>query len=195
MDIRKRDLLATSIGLGVGAALAAKANAQEAEPGAGRGGRRPRVINSGVQPSSVDLNYKPRRVNKVIELWEDGQPIYYASRNQFGTYETAADAYAAGKRAAKTYADAINWNLEQGPLDFTVFDAFMRGLRDGGPTKSGHATPAVYVLPPCTGVSAEYALANSWILSNFLNMGAHGFQICHASDPGAIEVYCHQAIR
>ena len=30
-----------------------------------------------MQPSSVDLAYKPRRINKAIELWEDGQAVYY----------------------------------------------------------------------------------------------------------------------
>ena len=39
----------------------------------------PAPINTGKQTSSVDLNYKPRRFNKVIELWEDGQPAYYTT--------------------------------------------------------------------------------------------------------------------
>jgi len=140
----------------------------------------------------VDRNYKPRRANKAIELWEDGQPIYTVG---WGQYETVEAAYAGGKRLAKTYGDAIGCNLEQGPLDFTIFAAFMRGLKDGGPTASGHATPAVYVVPPMWGLNEQYALANSWIIGNFLNLGAHGVQIVHARDPKAIEVYCHQAAR
>src|SRR3954468_343145 len=30
------------------------------------------------QPSTVDPNYKPRRINKAIELWEDNQVVSYA---------------------------------------------------------------------------------------------------------------------
>lgn len=36
------------------------------------------VANISAQP---DLNYKPRRLNKAIELLEDGQPIYYTNAN------------------------------------------------------------------------------------------------------------------
>ena len=62
MDIKKRDFLSAA-----GAAtLASGALAQ--------GARRPNQ-----QPSTVDPHYKPRRINKAIELWEDGQPIYYNS--------------------------------------------------------------------------------------------------------------------
>ncbi len=96
---------------------------------------------------------------------------------------------------AKTYADCINYGLEHGPLDFTVFSEFMRGLKDGGPTRSGHATPAVFVEAPCTGLNENYALANAWIIGNFLDLGAMGVHICHARDPQAIEVYCQMAAR
>jgi hypothetical protein len=36
------------------------------------------VANISAQP---DLNYKPRRLNKAIELLEDGQPIYHTNAN------------------------------------------------------------------------------------------------------------------
>ena len=70
MDIKKRDFLATSLGIGAGLAAASSltsANAQERSP----------TIHANTQPSTMDANYKPRRINKAIELWEDGQPIYY----------------------------------------------------------------------------------------------------------------------
>ena len=64
--MKKRDFIAAALG----AVVAAGARAQEARP---RTGAAP-PINSGRQTSSVDPDYKPRRFNKVIELWEDGQP-------------------------------------------------------------------------------------------------------------------------
>jgi 4-hydroxy-2-oxoheptanedioate aldolase len=217
MDIKKRDFLTAGLGIGVSAGFAASgAFAQPAPGGApgggGRGAATPPALgrgglpvgeadvmglgrgisaNSGVQPSSVDLNYKPRRVNKVIELWEDGQPAYFTNSGM----RPGVDAYEQGKKMAKTFADLIIYGLEHGPLDFTDFVNFMSGLKDGGPTKSGHTTPTVIVEVPCTGRSAEYALANSWIITNLLDLGAHGIQIKHARDPKAIETYVQIAAR
>ena len=62
------------------------------------------LVNAHVQPSSVDRNYKPRRINKAIELWEDGQPIYYG----FSGMGPGVDPYAQGVKMARTYLDAIN---------------------------------------------------------------------------------------
>ena len=42
--------------------------AKKASQRAGKEGARPRK-----QPSTVDMNYKPRRLNKAVELLEDGQ--------------------------------------------------------------------------------------------------------------------------
>jgi 4-hydroxy-2-oxoheptanedioate aldolase len=209
MDIKKRDFLAAGLGLGAGLAVsgaiaqpAAPAGAPVVPPARGRGGLpagdvdvmglgRGISTNSGTQPSSVDPNYKPRRVNKVIELWEDGQPAYFTNSGM----RPGVDAYAQGKKMAKTFADMIIYGLEHGPLDFTDFVNFMSGLKDGGPTASGHVTPTVVVEVPCTGRSAEYALANAWIITNLLDLGAHGIQIKHARDPKAIETYCQIAAR
>jgi|SRR6516225_7651505 hypothetical protein len=92
MDIQKRDFLIAGLGAGV---LASSAGAQQQPaphvPIVGRGGLPAsdedihgigpgRWQNSGRQPSSVDLNYKPRRVNKVIELLEDDQPAFSQTR-------------------------------------------------------------------------------------------------------------------
>jgi 4-hydroxy-2-oxoheptanedioate aldolase len=205
MNVKRRDLLAAGVSAGIGMGLMTAAGPAAAQQGGGAGrgsGQSSRggegfsmgdpAANSGWQPSSVDLNYKPRRVNKVIELWEDGQPVYYTYSTGLGP---GVDPYEQGKKMAKTYADCINYGLEHGPLDFTRFADFMRGLKDGGPTRSGHATPAVFVEPPCTGLNATYALSNAWIVGNFLDLGAHGVHICHARDPEAIQVYCQMAAR
>ncbi len=71
----------------------------------------------------------------------------------------------------------------------------MRGLKDGGPTRSGHATPAVFVEPPITGLNEDHALANGWVISNLLDLGAMGIHICHARDEKAVEVIAQRACR
>jgi 4-hydroxy-2-oxoheptanedioate aldolase len=199
MVMNRRELLAAGVGAGLGIGLVGPADGQQPRAGnAGGGsggeegfGQGDPAANSGWQPSTVDMNYKPRRVNKVIELWEDGQPIFYVNPG----LRPGADAYEQGKKMAKTYADCINYGIEHGPLDFTRFADFMRGLKDGGPTRSGHAIPAVFVEPPCTGLNEQYAINNGWVVSNLLDLGAMGVHICHARDPKAIEVYCQMAAR
>ncbi len=48
-------------------------------------------------------------------------------------------------------ADYITWEMEHGPLDFNELREFMRGLVEGGPTRTGHQTPAVIVTLPISG--------------------------------------------
>src|SRR5215472_6846102 len=199
MDIKKRDFLFAGIGAGVGAAAwpalekVAPAANQERTPAAdpirvGDGGR---PVNSGVQPSSVDLNYKPRRINKAIELWEDGQPIYYDASG----LGPGVDPYAQGVRMARTYLDAINVEMEHGALDFSALREFMRGLVDGGPTPSGHRTPAVFVETCIIGLDEAYMRANSWVLEQLLDCGIHGIHMCHARDTKAVQVATQMACR
>ena len=185
MKISKREFLAGGAGMGVGMALAA-ATAQTRTDS-----RPPQRINSGVQPSSVDLNYKARRFNKAIELWEDGQPVFYASERP----TRGVNAYERGKLMCKTYADAINYDMEHVPFNVTELGEFMRGLADGGGTRSGHRFPAVFVTCPVLGLSEEYAIANSWVMGQILDTGVSGIQLCHARDPKAVEVIAHMACR
>ena len=150
MKIKRRDLLTAGVSIGVGmAATGVMAQDGPAARGARRGSA---SVNSNTQPSSVDLNYKPRRINKAIELWEDGQPIYYDSSG----LGPGVDPYAQGVKMARTYMDAINVEMEHGALDFCRLREFMRGLVDGGPTRSGHRTPAVFVETCIIGLDEAY---------------------------------------
>jgi 4-hydroxy-2-oxoheptanedioate aldolase len=124
--------------------------------------------------------YKPKRINKAIELLEQGQPIYYAGGH--GGYEE-------GKKSAKTWADYINYEMEHGALDFTALREFMRGLVDGGPTRSGHRTPTVIVTLPVLGINEAHMNANFWVVQQTLAAGVHGILLCHARDPKAIEYF------
>src|SRR3954471_4214197 len=76
---------------------------------------------------SVDPNYKPRRINKAIELWEDNQVVAYAEYGASG----APDTYEEGKRMAKTWCDAINYEMENDSFSFDGLRNFMQGLVDG----------------------------------------------------------------
>jgi len=170
MDIKKRDFLAVGMGLGLAATEAmAQAN-------------RPRWAWSGKQPASVDPNYKPRRLNKAVELFEDGQPMYYVTWGPSGE----GDGYENGKKMAQTWADCICIDLEHACFDLADVRRFMRGLADGGPTRSGHRIPATFVSMPIIGYSPEYVEANSWVIAQILACGVMGVDVCHARDPRAV---------
>lgn len=124
--------------------------------------------------------YTPRRINKCIELLEDGQPIYYAAA--YGGYEE-------GKKMAKTWADYIVFNMEHNPLDFGLLREFMRGLVDGGPTPSGHRTPAVIVVLPLLGLNKETVQAGHWMIHQALLQGVHGIHLARARDPEAVKEF------
>ena len=52
--------------------------------------------------STTKVEYIPKRINKCIELFEDGQPVYY--KGAYGGYEE-------GKILAKTWADYLDHEL------------------------------------------------------------------------------------
>jgi 4-hydroxy-2-oxoheptanedioate aldolase len=79
--------------------------------------------------------------------------------------------------------------MEHGPFDVTTLQEFMRGLADGGPTASGHRTPAVIVTLPVTGASEQYFRANEWMVSQVLATGVHGILLCHAESPEAVQAF------
>jgi 4-hydroxy-2-oxoheptanedioate aldolase len=122
-----------------------------------------------------------RRVNKAIELLAQGQPIYYETVEERG--------YEGGRAAARTWADYINYEMEHGPFDVSSLREFMRGLVDGGPTASGHRTPAVIVTLPATGADEHSFRANAWMVSQVLATGIHGILLCHAESPAAVKAF------
>lgn len=190
IELSKRDLLGAGVGAaGLGLALAGEAGAQTRSPAPPRGdasalGALPAQYEwSGEQPPSVDHGYRPRRLNKVIELLEDNQPIYYVS------YAPATgDGYETGLRMAKTWADCICIEVENGAFDPINIRDFMRGLVDAGPTRSGHRMPATFVTMPNAGLSAAEMKATAWMIAQALAAGVMGIDIVHARDPEAIEV-------
>ncbi|HEX2036458.1 MAG TPA: aldolase/citrate lyase family protein [Chloroflexota bacterium] len=122
-----------------------------------------------------------KRVNRVIELLEEGQPVYYTGPSD--------RSYEGGKTDAGTWADYITYDFEHSPFDITTLRAYMRGLVDGGPTRSGHRTPTVVVTLPVTGTSEMAIRANSWQIAHVLSAGVHGILLCHAEDPAAVRAF------
>jgi 4-hydroxy-2-oxoheptanedioate aldolase len=122
---------------------------------------------------------RPPRINKAIELLEQGQPVYYV---------TSRGGYDEGKKLAQTPSDYITYELEHGAFDMTALREFMRGLVDAGPTKSGHRTPAVIATLPVLGLDEAGMRANSWVVQQVLAAGVHGILLCHARAPEAVRV-------
>jgi 4-hydroxy-2-oxoheptanedioate aldolase len=136
------------------------------------------------QPSTVDPNYKPRRINKAIELWEDNQVVSYAEFGATG----APDTYEEGKRMSQTWCDAINYEMENDSFSFDGLRNFMQGLVDGGPTPSGHRTPMVFVTIPAWGYDGPSMRANVWQVAQSLAAGAHGVLICEMENAEAAQI-------
>ena len=79
------------------------------------------------------------RVSRAVELLEQDQPIYYT-----GGHTGHVLTYEQGKKDAHIWSDYINVGMEHGSMDFAGLAEYMRGLVDGGPTKSGHRTHGVW---------------------------------------------------
>ena len=109
------------------------------------------------------------RINKAIELLGEGQAIYYVGQHT-GHVLTRAQ----GLKDARTWADYINVGMEHGAFDMAGLAEYMRGLVDGGPTRSGHRTPAVIVELPARGMQAAEVRTNAWQVRQILARGVHG---------------------
>src|SRR5437660_11632685 len=132
---------------------------------------------------------KTRHINKAIELLEAGQPIYYT-----GSHEGTEGSFEQGAKDAQTWADYISYDMEHAPFDVKGLAEYMRGLAKGGPTRSGHRTPAVIVNVPVNGTDEATVRANAWMFHQVLATGVHGLLLCHADSPGAVRAFV-EAVR
>ncbi len=138
------------------------------------------VVAQESQKNVAVARWKPKRINKCIELLENGQPIYYTS--VYGGYKE-------GKEMSKTWADYILYNMEHRPLDFGLLHDFMQGLVDGGPTPSGHRTPTVIAVLPVSGVNLETFEGGEWMIQQALAQGVHGIELIRARSPQAVKKF------
>src|SRR5271156_2664656 len=132
---------------------------------------------------------KPKHLNRAIELLEQGQPIYYT-----GSHSGTEGTFEQGKKDAQTYADYISYDMEHAPFDVKGLADYMHGLVAGGPTRSGHRTPAVIVNVPVNGTDEAAVHANAWMFAQVLATGVHGIMLTHADTPGAIRAFV-EAVR
>src|SRR5437016_7071842 len=132
---------------------------------------------------------KAKRINRAVELLSQGQPIYYT-----GSHSGTEGSFEQGKRDAQTYADYISYDMEHAPYDIKGLAEYMRGLVAGGPTKSGHRTPAVIVNVPVNGTDEGAVRANAWMFNQVLATGVHGILLTHADTPGAVRAFV-EAVR
>ncbi len=84
--------------------------------------------------------------------------------------------------------------MEHAPFDVKGLADYMRGLVAGGPTKSGHRTPAVIVNVPVNGIDEAAVRANAWMFQQVLATGVHGIMLTHADSPGAVRAFV-EAVR
>ena len=124
------------------------------------------------------------RINKAIELLEQRQPVYFEFVDGW-----SAGGYEGGRALAQTWADYICYDMEHSPFDMHGLLQFMRGLIDGGPTKSGHRTPAVIVTLPLDGVDEHALRTNSWMIKQALATGVHGLLLVHAETAEAVRAF------
>jgi 4-hydroxy-2-oxoheptanedioate aldolase len=131
----------------------------------------------------------PKRINRAIELLDQGQPIYYT-----GSHDGTDGGFEQGVKDAQTWADYISYDMEHAPFDVKGLADYMRGLAKGGPTRSGHRTPAVIVNLPVNGTDEATVRANAWMFQQVLATGVHGILLCHADTPGAVRAFV-EAVR
>ena len=122
-----------------------------------------------------------RRINKCIELLEEGQP-FFASHPSALTYE-------AGLEDAQTWADMLMLDFEHHPFDTVGLTHYMRGLKDGGPTPSGHPTPTVLVTLPSNAISPEEVRYNAWQARHVLTAGVHGILHTHTRTAESVKAF------
>jgi 4-hydroxy-2-oxoheptanedioate aldolase len=117
------------------------------------------------------------RINRAIELLAQDQAIYYAGEHT-GHVLTREQ----GRAEAHVWADYINVGMEHGAFDMT-------GLVEGGPTRSGHRTPAVIVEAPVNGTDEANVRHNEWQFRQILGRGVHGILLCQAESAGAVRAF------
>ncbi len=124
------------------------------------------------------------RINRAIELLEQDQAIYYD-----GPHSGHVLTYAQGREDAATWADYMNVGMEHGCFDMSGLAEYLRGMVDGGPTRSGHHTPAVIVEAPVNGTDEANVRFNAWQFRQILGRGAHGILLCQAETVDAVRAF------
>jgi 4-hydroxy-2-oxoheptanedioate aldolase len=126
----------------------------------------------------------PKRINRCIELLEQGEILYYTGTGPL-TYEN-------GKKQAKTWADFLITDFEHYPFNTQGLREFMQGLVDGGPTNAGHRTPTVISTLPSNCRTVDEVRANAWQIRQVLSAGVHGILHTHARQADAVRAFIEE---
>jgi 4-hydroxy-2-oxoheptanedioate aldolase len=121
------------------------------------------------------------RINKLIDLIESGQQIYISHPDELS--------FQCGKEMASTWADLLLVDFEHHYFDVNGLNEFMKGLKAGGPTKSGHLTPAVITTLPSNATTVNEVLANAWQSRHVLSTGVHGILNTHTRSAEAVSAF------
>ena len=124
------------------------------------------------------------RINRAIELLAQDQAIYYV-----GHHTGHVLSFTQGRADARTWADYINIGMEHGAFDMAGLAEYMRGLIEGGPTNSGHRSPAVIVEAPVRGTDLAGVRSNTWQFRQILARGVHGLLLCQAETAEAVRAF------
>ena len=113
------------------------------------------------------------RLNKMIELWEQGKPA-------FGSFARFRDAGGA-QYYASSQQDFVIFDLEHGPTDFGELRTFLQFMLDRGALlKKGNLQPDVV---PLARIPSNGAERNQWVIKQVLDMGVYGFMSPHIPTP------------
>ena len=121
------------------------------------------------------------RINKLIDLIEAGQQIYISKPDEL--------TFQCGKEMSSTWADLLLVDFEHHYFDVKGLNEFMKGLKAGGPTKSGHLTPAVITTLPSNATTVNEVLANAWQSRHVLSTGVHGILNTHTRSAEAVAAF------
>src|SRR6202166_2141422 len=124
------------------------------------------------------------RISRCVELLQQDQAIYYD-----GPHSGHVLTHAQGRIDAGTWADYMNVGMEHGCFDMAGLAAYMSGMVDAGPTRSGHRTPTVIVEAPVNGIDAAHVRYNAWQFRQILGRGVHGILLCQAETADAVRAF------
>ncbi len=124
------------------------------------------------------------RVNRCIELLEQEDYLFYANAGEL----TRSN----GRKHAKTWADFLMVDFEHDPFNVAGLRAFMQGLTEGGPTRSGHRTPAVIATLPSNARTPHEVHVNAWQVRHVLASGVHGILHTHVRQADAARAFVEE---
>jgi len=115
---------------------------------------------------------QPGRLNRLIELWEQGKPA-------FGSFARFRDADGA-LYYASSQQDFVIFDLEHGTADFTQLRVFLQFMLDRASLlKKGNAQPNVV---PLARIPSNGGERNQWVIKQVLDLGTYGLMAPHIKD-------------